>query len=288
MAKKNDQDSGPLDVIELVMKRLELSALGYTPMIMNRFDFKAQQQLLLPSPKKNAAERATTLKHDPVAEFRGAIYKNRNPKEPAAIHLPVNAFAKAIAAAAIDIPGATRSQIERLTSVTTVNINLFGVPRLFTTMVRNSDPRRTPDMRTRAIFPEWACTITIQYVANLIKDRSIANLMAAAGGIIGIGDWRPQKGGSYGKFEVVSPENKLFKEICKKQGRVAQLAAMETPVCFDEDTESLLAWFTHEVKRRQMHVPSDGPRKRGNSKERPLLPPNINVHVEDARGNLVG
>ena len=293
MAKKVDkQASASLDVIELRMARMGLCVLGRTPMIMNRFDQKAQRELLLPSLPKNTAERASTLKHDPVAEYRGAIYKNRNLKEPAAIHLPLNAFAKAIASAAVDIPGATRAQIERLTTVTTVNINLFGLPRLFTTMVRNSDPRRTPDMRTRAIFPEWACEIEVEFVANLIKERSIANLLAAAGAIIGIGDWRPQKGGSYGKFAVVAHGDKHYAEIVKRQGRVAQVAAIETPVCFDEDTESLLAWFKVEVERRQMAVPSDGPVK-GNGKRRiakrvPLLPEGIDVHVEDAEGNLIG
>ena len=40
---------------------------------------------------------------------------------------------------------------------------------------------KTPNIRTRAKFPRWACEITVQYVRTLIREQDIVNLMAAAG-----------------------------------------------------------------------------------------------------------
>lgn len=250
---KKDQE---IVVQEIEMVEIQFYVLGKTPLIMNRFNQKAWHELLLPSIKKNQAELEQSLKHDPVAEFRGAVYRNRDPKEQAAIHIPNGAFHGCIASAALDMPGATKAKIERLTRIADVNINLFGLPLLFMAMVRNSDPGHTPDVRTRPIFPEWACKVTVRYVKKILSERAIANLFGASGLIVGIGDWRGQKGGPYGAFTLVSENDADFRRIVKGQARAAQEKALANPICFDEDTEELLAWFHEEVARREQDVPS--------------------------------
>ena len=254
-AKKAGEQTG-IEIMELRVGRLRCNIVGTAPMIMHRFPRKAWEELLFPKGRKNAAERESSLKHDPVSEFRETIYQNRDYGEPALIHMPTGAFNKAMADAALDIPGATKSQIMRLTKVVTPNINLFGVPRLYCAMVRSSDMAKTPDVRTRAIFPRWACTIDVQYVSTLTKEGQIVNLLAAAGLIVGVGDWRSQKGGSFGSFRVAGDDDKEFREIVKTEGRKAQAEAIKNPVAYDADSEELLRWFFEEAKRRERVVPS--------------------------------
>ena len=249
MAKRTENPA--IDILEIQLGQIKCHIVGTAPMIMHRFGAKAVNQLLLPAPKKNAAERATTLKHDPVAEFRESIYMNRDPKTPAAIHVPTDAFGKAIADVALDVPGAKKAQLMRLTSIADTHIDLFGLPRLGMDMVRSSDQARTPDVRTRAYFPRWACALTVRYVRGLLKENQIVNLLGAAGMIRGIGDWRPQKGGSHGTFKVVPSDDPEYLDIVKKEGRKPQLDAIAKPVCFDSDSEELLAWFHAEIKRRE-------------------------------------
>jgi hypothetical protein len=251
-----------LEIQEIEMVQISFCVLGMSPLIMNRFNQKAWHELLLPSQRKNQAELEQNLKHDMVAEFRGAVYRNRDDKAPAAIHIPNGAFHACLASAALDTAGATKAKIERLTRVAEVNINLFGLPQLFAAMVRNSDMNRTPDVRTRPLFNEWACRLTIRYVKKILSERTVANLLGAAGLIVGIGDWRGQKGGPYGAFRLVDEHNADFKRIIKTQGRVPQLKALETPVCADEDTEELLLWFNQEVARREQQLPSQPARAR--------------------------
>ena len=197
--KKDDTDQA------IMIKKIEpdivrCAILGASPMIMHRFAFKAWQELLLPAAKKNAAAKAENLKHDPLNEFRECCYRNRSEEEPTAIHYPAGAFSKALAAAALDLPGATKAQILRLVGVVSTQINIYGTPTLGMDMVRSSDMARTPDVRTRAYLPEWCCTVDISYIKSLIGKEQIINLLDAAGLIVGIGDYRPQKGGQYGRF----------------------------------------------------------------------------------------
>jgi hypothetical protein len=248
VAKKRE---ATIVVNEIRMNEVGFCVLGQSPMIMHRYLLKAWQELLLPSRRKTAAERDRALKHDPFAEFRGAVYRNRDSNTASLIHVPHGAFHGALASAAIDIPGATKAKMERLTSITDVTVELFGIPHIFCAMVRNSDQNRTPDVRTRPIFPEWACRVTIQYVKDLLTERAIGNLFGAAGTIVGIGDWRPQKGGPYGRWRVVQENNADFRRIIGKQGRNAQVAALQSPSYYDDDTKELLEWFQQEIRVRE-------------------------------------
>lgn len=254
VAKQKDT---AIEIQEIQMGTVRVNIIGTSPMIMHRFSAKARRELLLPKKKANRAEKETSLKHDPVAEFRETIYMNRNPEEPSCVHLPTNAFSKAMANAALDIPGASKSQMLRLVSVISTQVNIFGIPSLFMSMVRSSDMAKTPDVRTRALFPEWACTLEIEFVSSLIRGNQIANLLAAAGKIVGMGDWRPQKGGQYGKFRICDDDDADFIRILKTQGRVPQLEAIAAAAPYDDESEELLLWFKEEVKNREKVVPSD-------------------------------
>ena len=261
-----------LEVGEITFSTARCYLYGATPLIMNRFSQKAWQELLLPSARKNRASLEQTLKHDPLAEFRGSVYKTTETSA-AAFHFPTGAFHKAIAQAAIDLPGAKRAQIERLTKVIDVNVELFGLPQIYMAMVRNSDINRTPDVRTRAIFPEWACQINVSFVRSIIAPNSVANLIMAAGAIVGIGDWRSEKGGSFGAFKVVPEDNRQFKHVVERQARVEQMKSYIDPVPYDHDTTDIFTWFTAEIKKRE----------KGYLSKADLELPSVPIHVE--RGN---
>lgn len=239
-------------VIPEVKRRYATFCILGENLIMHRYSWKAQQELLYPPGPRNAAELAANLKHDPIEEFRACVYKSRpeNQKQ-TLIHIPSEFFKGAIANAALDVPGAAKTQIGRLTTITDVHIPVYGVPEVFTKMVKLSGPSRTPDVRTRAIFREFACTVTIGYLALAgITENNIAQLLAMAGLIVGLGDWRPQKGGSYGQFSIVDADNERFQRVCKL-GTKAQQKALDSPVYYDDETERLLLWFEQELVRRE-------------------------------------
>lgn len=284
--KKKKAEEQQIEIQEIEVDEVEMNFLGTSPMIMNRFASKAWRELLFPSVKQNRAGLEQSLKHDPPAEYRGALYVNRSEKEKTLFHVPSGAFHGALASVAIDIPGSAKAKIERLTKIVDLQINLYGVPSIFCAMVRNSDQNRTPDVRTRPIFPEWCGTIRFRYMRGILTEKTVVNLFGAAGKIIGIGDWRGQKGGPYGAYDVVGTNNADWNRIIKTQARVAQERAFKSPAYFDENTRELLEWFHEEVARREMDdqlVSADGHKLETAKGRRKPMPKGL-VHITKVDG----
>lgn len=55
-------------------------------------------------------------------------------------------------------------------------------------------------LRTRAKFDEWAVAFTVEADDELVDDRQLASWLDIAGRRIGLGDWRPEQFGHFGRF----------------------------------------------------------------------------------------
>ena len=62
--------------------------------------------------------------------------------------------------------------------------------------------QRSRILRTRAKFDDWSCAFEVDCDDELIDGGQLRNWVEIAGQRIGLGDWRPQKSGHYGRFEV--------------------------------------------------------------------------------------
>lgn len=54
----------------------------------------------------------------------------------------------------------------------------------------------------RGQFTEWTTTVTIAYNKHALSKAQILNLLNVAGFGVGVGDWRPEKNGQFGRFHV--------------------------------------------------------------------------------------
>lgn len=254
------KDDG-LQILAPMTGSVRLCIRGITPFIANAPSEKAKHDLLLPR-KKTAAERAVTLKHVPVEEYRNSIYRNLGDQAATRIFFPVGGFKKAMMSAALETPGATKSSIARLLWIEGMNVDLFGVPQLVMKLVRSADINRTPDIRSRAILPQWAAKLTVTFIKPKLNDQMVVNLMSGAGLMIGVGDWRQEKGSAnFGQFEVVSEED--CADIFNGGGREAQDAALENPAFYDDETLKLMQWWTEEVQNRRQQGFADAQNTRG-------------------------
>ncbi len=260
VANKKKTEAEPIQVPTLQNETIEIQIVGKTPLIMNSMSAKTKQGLLTGGRKKTAVEKATQIKHNPQEEFVSACYRHTEEDDRATrLMFPASAFKKAMANAALDLPGTKKTEIGRLSWVEGYSIDIYGIPKLVMSVMRSSDINRTPDVRTRAILGYWCCTIQVSYVCPNLNATSIINLINAAGLIQGIGDSRNEKGkGTNGQFYIVSPDDKeamkLVKTLRKAGGRVAQDEALANPMAFDTETASLLEWHASEVARRGIAV----------------------------------
>lgn len=250
-----DADEG-LVIGKLESAKKTIYLLGETPLILNRLSEKAARELLLPKKKANKSVQEATLKHDPLAEYQASVYRFEDDDAPTLLGFPNLGIKGALRSAALDLPGAKKSQVGRLIYVDPGFAPIFGTPQIFTAIARNKSMAGpgTPDPRTRAIVAKWATFITLEWATPFLNDESIFNLVVAAGRRIGIGDWRQEKGaGSFGCFRPVEPKDAELQSILK-QGRAVQAKAMAQPTAYDVETEDLLSWFDVETKRRGFKV----------------------------------
>jgi len=244
-----------LDVMEMDVGTADFYVLGKTPMILHRMPEKAKWELLMPKGRKTAAERQRSLKHNPYEEYRSSPYTVTDDDAPTRIVQRSYMFKAAIRGAGRDVPGATKAQLGRLLWVEDENVSIFGDVQLLMSVTRSADINKTPDIRTRAIMPCWACRVSVSFVQPTLNVKTVGNLMAAAGLTQGIGDWRPEKGsGNYGQYDLVGPDDERYQDICAKFGREHQDNALANPVCYDTDTDELLSWFDDAADERGLTI----------------------------------
>ena len=82
----------------------------------------------------------------------------------------------------------------------------LAVNAQYTTVVSSQGPRKGGRfLRTRPKFDiPWSCVFTADTDEELVDKTQLESWLDIAGRRIGLGDWRPEKSGIYGRFEVVS------------------------------------------------------------------------------------
>lgn len=246
------QTSGEAELIipPLQQGRIKLRLIGTTPLYQNRMAAKAKQQLLVGGAKKTKAERAT-IKHNPLQEYRDSAEILTT--GPTALGLNVIAVKAAMSTAALETPGIAKTTAQRLLYMPGSFAALYGTPQLKMDVVRSADINRTPDVRTRCYLPQWGAEIEIHFVSPQLSATSVVNLLCNAGFLIGVGDFRQEKGkGAFGSFRVIGPgtDDPEWNDLVSNHGRDMQEAALADPSYADKDTEDLMDFFHSEVRRR--------------------------------------
>ena len=62
--------------------------------------------------------------------------------------------------------------------------------------------QRSRILRTRAKFDTWSASFDIDTDEELVDEAKLRQWLDISGRRIGLGDWRPEKSGHYGRFEV--------------------------------------------------------------------------------------
>lgn len=266
----------PIVVTEIQMTEMRFNLVGITPLMPHSASAHAKGQLLYPAPKKNATEKATSMKHEPHNEYREAAYQYSDIEVgETRLYQPASAIKAAIRDVAIDMIGTKKAQIGRLTTIVGEKLPAYGVPQLKTMLVRSSDPKKTPDIRTLPCLKRWAVpNVVVSFVGSLIKRESVANLVSNAGIIIGIGDGRPQKGYfDFGKWRLAEDDDEELLDIMATGAREAQEQALAEPEYYDLESERLIEWFLAERKKRSAMTPPHKPSRRKDEVLPAIAPP---------------
>lgn len=248
MAKKAEDTTITIQPLKRGSVRLRI--IGTMPLFQNRMANKAKQQLLVGGTKKTKADRVA-IKHNPLSEYRDSA--EILPSGPTALGLRVVAVKAAMATAALETPGLTKSSAQRLLFMPGEFASLYGTPQLRMDVVRSADINKTPDIRTRCYLPKWGAEIEVNFISPQLSVQSVVTLLCNAGILIGVGDYRQEKGkGGYGSFRVLGEgeDDEEWNDLVANHGRETQLAALSDPEYADRDTSDLMEHFHSEVRRR--------------------------------------
>jgi hypothetical protein len=173
---------------------VQLMLVGDSPLIVHAWSEKAKRQMLDKQMKR--AKQAKEAK-DPEADYQACFYRT-----------PTGAYGFPAIGVKAAMVGACRFVEMKMTEargafhIDEEMLTVIGEPQLREDMVRVG--MGTADIRYRPEFRKWRIPVAVKFNGNAISAEQIANLLNTAGFAIGIGEWRPERNGSYGRFHVAS------------------------------------------------------------------------------------
>lgn len=198
----------------LQIETVNVTLIGDTPLIVHRWSEKAKKQMLDKQMKKASAGKEAK---DPERDFRESLYV----LEDGTYGFPIIGFKAAAVTACTSIGSMTKVAARQAFHVDGEFAVIEGdEPQMREDMVRVG--MGTADIRYRGEFKNWWTTISVKFNANVMSAEQILNLMQTAGFAVGVGEWRPEKDGQYGRFHVANAaEMKAIDDIRNKQKKAA-------------------------------------------------------------------
>ena len=198
----------------LQIETVNVTLIGDTPLIVHRWSEKAKKQMLDKQMKKASAGKEAK---DPERDFRESLYV----LEDGTYGFPIIGFKAAAVTACTSIGSMTKVAARQAFHVDGEFAVIEGdEPQMREDMVRVG--MGTADIRYRGEFKNWWTTISVKFNANVMSAEQILNLMQTAGFAVGVGEWRPEKDGQFGRFHVASAaEMKAIDDIRNKQKKAA-------------------------------------------------------------------
>lgn len=181
----------------------EIEIRGTAPLIVHRWSEKARRMMLDAQQGKKNPKQAK----NPQEDFETSMYRF----EDGGHGFPIMAFKSATVKGGARLFGKAvkMTELRQLCTFLPDGLGTDGTqlarivgdePIMREDMVRVG--MGTADIRYRAEYREWGAVLRIEYVPSVIDLSSVVALVDA-GGTNGVGEWRPEKSGSYGTFEVV-------------------------------------------------------------------------------------
>lgn len=194
LASETKKDGGILHIPPLHIVKTVIRVQGIEPVITHRFAEKARKVMLDKKQQKAKVKRPPC---NPEEEFLAARYVNEKGED----CLPTIAFKCAITDAASFVEGVTKVAIRGAVFIRGELVKLNYKKR-----VMREDVVRVgmgaADLRFRPEYHDWWVDLPVEFNPNIISAEQLHHLVQLAGFSVGVAEWRPQKDGQFGRFEL--------------------------------------------------------------------------------------
>jgi hypothetical protein len=183
------------------IERFQITIEGDSPLLCHKFSSTARSAIL----DKQMGKKSQRAPKDPEQDFKECIYQAKE----GWYGFPASGIKQACVGACRFVPDLPMTEARGAFFVISRGLDvesgqqlvmLDGEPEMHESMVRIG--RGVADVRFRAQFFPWSMTFDVRYNPNVITDEAIVSLLQLAGFHQGVGDWRPEKNGTFGMFQV--------------------------------------------------------------------------------------
>lgn len=186
----------------IVPIKLSFWIRGTSPLIQHAWSDKGLKMM-----RMSAAERKKQPKtqREPQQEAESATYRT----DEGAYGIPLTAFKAALVGAAHKDFGLEKTLLRKAFFVPSADSGRVVAMECEEPIVREDIVRvgaGQTDLRYRPQFDRWRVNILAEIDGELLSGQDVANLVNRAGFSVGIGEWRPERGGEFGRFELDTTE----------------------------------------------------------------------------------
>lgn len=193
----------------LKQSQVKIIIRGLSPLLQNN-----PIQMARMDKSKTSVKR---VQPEPEVEAEGTTYRDKN----GALYVPSTAIFGCLLNAAMDlkVKGSRKSLGSILKGAILGIADITGVPRQVTVRDLNGNPQTEIDIysarcviqraaviKHRAMINDWQLEFVVKYASEYAAHSQIIEALERGGIMVGIGDYRPEKKGEFGRFEVLSFE----------------------------------------------------------------------------------
>ena len=180
---------------------LRVPLVGTAPLIVHKFSEKSKRQMLDNMQGRKSPKQAK----DPDAEYEAAFYRH----DDGGFGFPVIAFKAAAVSACRFFGKAMPMTLARQCIFLDAEFSkvdgqklarIVGEPHMREDVTRVG--MGGTDLRYRPQFTEWRTSIDVTCVTAMLTRDSVLSLIDAGGMGVGVGEWRPEKRGDFGTFQI--------------------------------------------------------------------------------------
>jgi hypothetical protein len=206
---------GKVEIKSMNLKRFKVHVQGTSPLITHAWDEKTKKQMLQ---KQMGDANVGKEPKDPHRDFLASLYpldkdgmydshmKHDPTSKKQKYGFPAIGFKKAAVKACRYVDGLPMTVARGAFHVIGEFVEIKGDrPRMREDMVRIGNG--VADIRYRGEFRNWHASFIVELNANAMTPEQVFNLFNIAGFAVGIGEWRPEKDGPFGRFMVLPASN---------------------------------------------------------------------------------
>lgn len=202
MPTKRSDGQRTIEIPEIKLTQLVVTIKGETPLIVHRFGERSRQSI---EDKQQKVAKVAKAPRQPEVEFRDALYTINGQDE--RYGFPAAGIKKALVYAGGRFADEQMTVLRGVVNVLgdLLEIRSPGPPTMRSDMVR-IDGGKTCSIAYRPQFWPWEMDVRVLFNSGMLTEAQLVNLFQVAGFAIGIGDWRPERNGTFGQFSLKGVE----------------------------------------------------------------------------------